>query len=167
MSEFTGIQGHDAWRAKLKELLLAAEKAARQEDVEPRFTVAERLTQFIEHSHPNDTSMQAMDSVASRTVSALMDQNINERLKSIAERKAELAGLAKQITAAAAAANETAANLRLERLQRALDAVNGGIRAFKQLEDTLDAGDETALAQAVAAASDAARKLRDLLQART
>ena len=48
MSEFDSIEGSEAWRAKLAELLTAAEEASKQQDIQVRLSVNRRFVELGE-----------------------------------------------------------------------------------------------------------------------
>lgn len=166
MSEFDDIRDHEGWRRKLRELLQEAEQAASASDVQPRFRLAERLTQFIERSFPNDEVVRALDQIAGKAAVGLLEQTIDERLRSIVARSAELAALAKSFEAAAGEAGAAAAQLRLERVGKALDAMNGSIAALRELEATLRQGIDDPVATGIGGTLEALARLRELLERR-
>lgn len=164
MSEFDDIHDHEGWRRKLKSLLDDAEQAARASEVQLRFQVAERLTQFMERSFPNDDVVRALDDIASKAAVGLLERTIDERLQSIVARNAELTALAKSFEAAASEAVETAAQLRLERAGKALDALNNSIAALKELDAGLKQGSDDPLIAEIGLAVDAVKRLRELIE---
>ena len=96
MSEWDDIEGFESWSRKLRSLLDAAADAAKQTNHDSRFAMSERLTEFVENSFPNDEKIRALDDIASKAAIGLLEQNVDERLKSIVTRNTELAQLSKQ-----------------------------------------------------------------------
>jgi hypothetical protein len=164
MSEFDGIEGFDAWRAKLRSLLVEAEAAAQDQDPQVRFRISQRLTEFMEHSFPNDELVRKLDAVAREVAESLLDQTIHERLQSIVSANAELAALAKSFAMETEGALDVAARLRLERANKALETLNAGIAALKDLASALKPGDDDSLRKSVDQTVKVAKQLRQLLE---
>ena len=164
MSEWDGIEGFESWSRKLRALLDEAAGIAKQEDHNGRFAMSERLTQFVENSFPNDEKIKALDDIASKAAIGLLEQNIDERLKSIAARNTELAQLAKQFDDGAADAKASAARIRFERTRKTLDVLNGGVAAMKDLRATLKGGTDKELIASIDKAMTAAQAVRNLLE---
>lgn len=164
MSEFDGIDSPEGWRSKLKSLMDEAVVAAASEDVQKRFDISERLTQFVENSFPNNAAVLALDKIAKEAAIGLLEKTINERLQSIVARNVELAGLTKAFEAEAGLANKVAASLRLERSTKAVEALNGSIAALKDLATSLKKDDDEALLKSVERTVESAKKLRTLLE---
>ena len=160
MNEFDGIEGFDAWRKKLRQLLAEAEAAAANPDAQARFRICQRLTAFMENSRPNDAAVLSLDEVAGKVAEALLDQTIEERLASIVAANARLAGIAKAFAIETESAQSEAANLRLERATKAVEALNTGISSLKELASALETGRDDALLQSVDKTVKAARQLR-------
>ncbi len=140
MSEFDGLEGVEEWRAKLMELLDAAEDAAEQEDWPPRREASKRLKQFILRSSPNTAEILALDRIATEARTDLLLATIDERLASIANRQAELVRLSKSMAEVTEASLESAASIRLERARRVVDSLTGTIERLREFKSTLEAG---------------------------
>jgi hypothetical protein len=164
MSEWDGIESIESWSRKLRLLLDAAADAAKQTNHDSRFAMSERLTQFVENSFPNDEKIRALDEIASRAAIGLLEQNIDERLKSIVARNAELAQLSKQFDVGAEGARASAASIRFERARKTLDVLNNGVETMKALRSTLKTGTDRQLIASIDKAVIAAQKVRDLLR---
>ena len=164
MSEWDGIESFESWSRKLRSLLDAAADAAKQTNHDSRFAMSERLTQFVENSFPNDEKIRALDEIASRAAIGLLEQNIDERLKSIVARNAELAQLSKQFDVGAEDARASAASIRFERARKTLDVLNNGVETMKDLRSTLKTGADRQLIASIDKAVIAAQKVRDLLR---
>jgi hypothetical protein len=117
MSESDDIQGFDDWRGKLDELLAEAEAVARDEALEPRLALNERLKQFILRSGPNSPDILALDRLAADARKALMQDTVGRRLEALAASTSELLRLTKQVQTASTANEAAAASLRLEKSQ--------------------------------------------------
>jgi len=164
MSEFDGIEGFDGWNRKLRALSDEATTAAQLGDQTARFAVSERLTRFVENSFPNDEKIRALDEIATKMAIGLLEQNVDERLKSIVARNAELARVSKEFDIAAAEANKVASKIRLEGALKTVDALNAGVLAIKELKATLEAGTDEALIESLERALRAAQDVRALLE---
>jgi len=166
MSEFDGIKGFDGWSKKLEELLVAAAKASQTAGHAERFEQSRRLREFIRESHPTTPDIEALDEIAKKAAIGLLEQSIDDRLKSMAERDAELAQLAKQFGDAASSAKATAASIRLERAKKALVAINDGILKMKELRELLKTGSDQDLAKALDKAIEVSQSARRLIESR-
>jgi hypothetical protein len=131
-----------------------------------RFAESRRLREFIRESYPNSDEIQALDEIAKKAAIGLLEQNIDERLKSIAARDAELAQLAKQFEGAASDAEGAAASIRLERARKALDALTDGIVKMKELRGALKSVADKDLVKALEKAMAAAQAARSLIERR-
>ena len=139
MNEFKDIHDFEGWRAKLEELLAEAAVAARQDDVEARFGLTQRLTQFIRSSAPNNApDIQHLDLMAEKTVQGLLRQTIEERLAAIGERTAEIARLSEKFDAQAEAGEKAAKSIRLERAVTVVDSLTESVRALKEFRGLLE-----------------------------
>lgn len=164
MSEWDGIEGFESWTRKLRDLMGDAAKAAKRTEPEARFAMSERLTEFVENSFPNDEKIKALDEIASKAAIGLLEQNIDDRLKSIVTRNTELAQLTKQFEAGADDANASAASIRFERVKKALDVLNTGVVTLKELRATLTTGSDKQLIASIDRAMTAAQSVRNLLE---
>ena len=138
MSEFDGITGFDGWRAKLDELVTAAEEAAVAEGIQSRLAVAKRLNAFVKASAPNSPEILALDDIANSTRSALLNASIEERLQSLAERQGELAALTKKLALISDAANEAAASIRLEKAHGVVTALTESVKSLQAFRKVLE-----------------------------
>jgi hypothetical protein len=164
MSEWDDIEGFESWSRKLRSLLDTAADAAKQTNHDSRFAMSERLTEFVENSFPNDAKIRALDEIASKAAIGLLEQNIDDRLKSIVTRNTELAQLSKHFDSGAEDARASAASIRFERERKALDVLNTGVETMQDLRSTLKTGTDRQLIASIDRAVTAARKVRDLLQ---
>lgn len=161
MSEWSNIKDLEGWRAKLGELLSDARQAAEQKDLSPRLKVNERLMQFVENSWPNSPEITALDDLATQAASALLNQTIEERLRSITERTGAFQKLGKQFAAAAEENKARESSIRLEAMTRFLDSSIKLVDAAQALRESLkdDAADQK-LDERIAGAIDAIEALR-------
>ncbi|HEY0338270.1 MAG TPA: hypothetical protein VGC70_13095 [Burkholderiales bacterium] len=164
MSEWDGIEGFESWSRKLRSLLDAAADAAKQTNHDSRFAMSERLTQFVENSYPNDEKIRALDDIASKAAIGLLEQNIDERLKSIVTRNTELAQRSKQFDIGGEDARASAASIRFERTRKTLDVLNNGVETMNDLRSTLKTGTDRQLIASLDKAVIAAQKVRELLR---
>ena len=141
-----------------------AAKAAKRTEPEARFAMSEQLIAFVENSFPNDEKMKALDEIASKAAIGLLEQNIDDRLKSIVSRNAELAQLSKQFEAGAADAKASAASIRFERVKKTLDVLNSGVATLKDLRSTLKTGTDKQLIASIDKAMAAAQTVRNMLE---
>ena len=138
MSEFDNINDVQGWTDKLGELLTAAKEAAQQKELAPRLEVNERLMQFVENSFPNTPEITALDEIATRAASALLNQTIEERLQSITERTGEFHKLGKQFSAIAEESEARASSIRLQAITGFIDSSTKVIDSAKALLASLD-----------------------------
>ena len=164
MSEWDGIEGFESWSRKLRALLDDAASSAKQDDQNARFAMSERLTQFVENSFPNDEKVKALDDIAAKAAIGLLEQNIDDRLKSIVARNAELAQLAKRFEVGAEDAKASAGRIRFERVKKTLDVLNNGVAAMKDLRSSLKTGTDKQLIASLDKATAAAQAVRNLLE---
>jgi hypothetical protein len=164
MSEWDGIEGYDRWNEKLRALMDEAAKAAKRTEPDARYAMSDRLVEFVENSFPNDEKIKALDDIASKAAVGLLEQNIDDRLKSIVARNAELAQLTKQFEAGAEGANASAASIRLQRVKQTLDVLNTGVAAMKDLRATLKTRTDKQLIASIDKAMSAAQSVRNLLE---
>jgi hypothetical protein len=118
----------------------------------------------VENSFPNDEKIKALDEIASKAAIGLLEQNIDDRLKSIVSRNSELAQLSKQFETGAADANASAASIRFERVKKTLDVLNSGVATLKDLRSTLKTGSDKQLIASIDKAMAAAQTVRNLLE---
>jgi len=161
--EWEGIKGHKQWKAKLEELLAEAESAARGDDAK-RFAVSRRLTDFILNSWPNDKAIKAMDEIAKCSAQNLLLQTVDERVREIAGRTAELRQLAKEFQDLADAANASASAIRLEKAHRVARTLTDSVHILKDFRASLDTGSDADLLRNVEKAMDTIQKLRTLVE---
>lgn len=164
MNEWDNIEGFEQWSAKLGELLDAAKEAARDPDIETRFTASRRLTAFIEHSWPNDPAIGALDKLAARTAQNLMLETLDERLREISGRTAEWLLLAKQMRDQAESVGQRTAEIRLEKAHRVAQSLTETVRLMRDLRTTLGDMDDPEFARNVAKAVDTLQRLRAMIE---
>jgi len=164
MSEFDNIKGSEAWRAKLDELLAAAEAAAKQDDIQVRLSVNSRLTEFITNSRPNTPEILALDKIAADAGQDLMRRTIDERIASIRGRSAELAQIGKQFDVMAESAQAAAAGIRLQKAHDAVDNLTASVRSLQQLREVLKDGTDDELAKSVEQVVAAIQRARSTIE---
>lgn len=158
------IEGTEQWKAKLDELLKAAEGAARENDDGKRLAVSRRLTDFIMHSWPNDKAIKAMDEIAKRAAQDLLLQTVQERVREIAGRTAELLQLAKEFQDQADAASARASGIRLEKAHRVTRTLTDSVHLLKDFRASLDLSSDADLIRNVEKAMETIQKLRVLVE---
>lgn len=158
------IEGHKQWKAKLDELLKDAEGAAREADDGKRLAASRRLTDFIMHSRPNDKAIKAMDEIAKRTAQDLLLQTVQERVREIAGRTAELRQLAKDFQDLADAASASASRIRLDKAHRVTQTLTDSVHLLKDFRASLNTGGDAELIRGVEKAMDTIQKLRSLVE---
>lgn len=143
--EFDKIKDLDGWKAKLKELLAAAEKASARNDDDERLAVAGRLNRFVLESSPNTDEILALDELATTAARELSVDVVAGAVDRIAGRTAALRSITKQLDAIAARAEQAAASLRLEKAHRVIDAFTEAVRAVDGLNTVLEEGSDEQL----------------------
>lgn len=137
MSEWTGITGYEGWRGKLGELLDEAKEVAREDDIEARFALSDRLLTFMKKSRPNSEDIRALDELAREAAADLMKMTIEERLAAVSERTGRYLQLTKEIEARAAEAQAAAASIRLENVVSVIDTTTQAIESIQKLRESL------------------------------
>jgi len=160
MSEWDEIQGFDDWRGKLDELLSEAETVARDEALEPRLALNERLKQFILRSGPNTPDVMALDKLAADARKALMQDTVGRRLEALAASTGELLRLTKQVQVASTANETAAASLRLEKSHQVVSSLTESVRALGELRAVLKDGADDALVQNLERVMGSIQRLR-------
>jgi signal transduction histidine kinase len=165
--EWDGIEGWEQWQAKLDDLLKQADAAARGADDEARFAVSSRLTDFIMHSRPNDEPIKAMDEIAKRAAQDLLLQTVQERVREIAGRTAELRQLAKGFRDLAETASSAASEIRLQKAHRLTRALTDSVHLLKDFATSLDTSSDAELIRSLQKAMDTIQKLRAVVERET
>lgn len=160
MSEWDDIEGLQQWSEKLGELLEAARQAALDPDTDKRFGLSRRLTEFIQHSHPNDAAIKALDRIAGQAAQDLMLATIDERLREISGRTAEWLQIAKQFRDQAAEADRRAAEIRLDKARKVAVSLTESVHLLQDLRTSLSDTDDPEFARNVAKAVETLQKLR-------
>ena len=137
MSEFDGIEGLDGWRKKLESLLAEARQVAREDNLEDRLSISERLTDFILKSRPNTREIQKLDSIAEETASGLLLDSIDKRLANITARTGEYKRLTKDFETQAEENKAAADSIRLRIIIETVDSATETINAAKKLKESL------------------------------
>lgn len=153
-TEFDKIKNLVGWRSKLDELLEAAREVAKDEDLDARLAVADRLTQFIIQNppavadDPGTAEYDDMDRIARQAHDALLLNSIQERVAGIMSHTAELAMLRKRVEGRTAANHAAAASIRLEKARRLVDSTTATVAAMldlkKDIERAAESGEEGA-----------------------
>jgi hypothetical protein len=162
-TEFDKIKDLAGWRAKLKELLAAAEKASGKNDDDARLSVASRLNQFVLESSPNTDEIVALDQLATAAARELSLDVVGGAVERIAARTARLRAIAKQLDALTAKVEQAAASIRLEKAHRAIDAFTEAVRAVDDLDKVLEDGSDDDLRKRLAKLAASLVDLRDQL----
>ncbi len=162
-TEFDDIKDLAGWRAKLDGLLAAARDTARNDDLDARLEMADRLTQFVIRNppmrpdDPASAECAEMDRIARESHDALLLDAMQQRIAAIMARTAELAALRKKFDSQTVANEQTAAAIRLEKARKVVESTSAAVAAMvdlkKELDRAVDTGaanaDLTALAQQV------------------
>lgn len=156
------VKGVEAWLKELKLLLAEADKAAGQDEFEPRHEVSKFLAGFIQESWPQTPEMDKLDELARETVNSLMLADIQQRLGAIASRTADYAKLAKDFDAVAERNAAAADSIRLKGVQELIEATTQTVVSAKALASSLDDSktDEKKLATLIEDTVGAVEKLR-------
>jgi hypothetical protein len=162
--EWDGIEGADQWHAKLVALLGDADAAARDGDDDARLAVSRHLTDFILHSWPNDDAIKAMDAIAKRAAQDLLLLTVQERVREIAGRTAELRQLGKEFAERAEAASARAAGIRLDKAHRVATTLTDSVHLLKDFRLELDQDGDADLVRNVDKAVATIQKLRALVE---
>ena len=160
-TEFSRLTTYAQWRAKLEELLKAAEEATRKDDDDARLSVATRLNRFVLESAPNTPEIVALDDLALDAARALSTEMVGGAVDRIGARTATLRSIAKHLDAVAGEAEEAAASLRLEKVHRVVDALTGALRAVDDLDRVLRSGTDQELRARLTTLADAMKSVRD------
>lgn len=159
------IEGIEGWTRKLRSLLQEdAALAAKASDTSARLAMSERLTQFVEHSFPNTDAIKALDAIATRAAIGMLEQTIDERLRSLVTRNLELATLTKQLEVGTDDAHTAAASIRLARAEKTLTALNEGVTMLRELRTSLKPEDDRQLVASIDRAMLATQAVRALLE---
>ncbi|MGQ9685210.1 MAG: hypothetical protein ACUVT2_02725 [Thiobacillaceae bacterium] len=164
MSEWDDIEGLQQWGDKLGELLEAARQAALDPDTDKRFAVRRQLTDFIQHSHPNDAAIKTLDRIAGQTAQDLMLATIDERLREISGRTAEWLQIAKQFRDQAAEAARRAAKMHLDKVHRVAVSLTESVYMLQDLRASQSDADDPEFAKNVAKAVETLQKLRQQIE---
>jgi len=162
MDDWDSIEGLDGWTLKLRALLQEdATRVAQLPDPTARLAMSERLTQFVEYSFPNTGPIKALDEIAARAAIGLLEQNIDDRLRSLVSRNLELVTLTKQLDVGPEDAQASAASIRLARSTRTL---NDGVAMMRELRSSLESASDRPLVAAIDKAVVTAQAVRALLE---
>src|SRR5262245_61483182 len=143
-TEFDRIKNLDGWRAKLDELLEIARDAAKNDDLDARLAIADRLTQFIIRNppvvmeDPATAEYDDMDRIAREAHDALLLTSIEERVAGIMSRTAELATLRKRVEGRTAANRAAASSIRLEKARHVVDSTTATVAAMMDLKKDIE-----------------------------
>jgi hypothetical protein len=162
-TEFDKIKTLAGWRAKLKELLAAAEKASSKNDDDARLAVASRLNQFVLESSPNTDQIVALDTLATSAARELSIDVVTDAVDRITARTARLRAITKQLDAVTATAEQAASSIRLEKAHRVIDALTEAVRAVDDLDTVLEDGSDADLRKRLGKLSASLVGLRDEL----
>ncbi|MGH7390523.1 MAG: hypothetical protein ACREM3_13855 [Candidatus Rokuibacteriota bacterium] len=159
-TEFDKIKNLAGWRAKLKELLAAAEKASSRNDDDDRLSVATRLNNFVLESVPNTDAIRDLDELASAAARELSVAVVAGAVDRISGRTAALRSIAKRLEAVSLQAEQAAASIRLEKAHRVIDALTEAVRAVDDLDTVLADGTDEQLRKRLTKLADSMRDLR-------
>jgi hypothetical protein len=159
-TEFDRIKDHAGWKAKLKELLAAAEKASSKNDDDDRLSVATRLNTFVLESAPNTDEIRALDELASEAARELSTAVVGTAVDRISRRTAALRSITKKLEAVSLQAEQATASIRLEKAHRVIDAFTEAVRAVDDLDTVLAEGTDEQLRKRLTKLADSMRVLR-------
>lgn len=161
--DWDAIEGFDGWAAALAEILDEASAATRAGDAAACIRAQRELDRFVDHSP--DAVARRLDSVARGAIDDLFLAVVEQRAAAIARRTDDLRAIVAQVRAVTGRAEGDAASIRLERVDRAVDALSGTIDALEGVRASL-AGD-AAVAEVLArveALLAQAREVKDSLE---
>ncbi|HSE92461.1 MAG TPA: hypothetical protein VLF19_04075 [Methylomirabilota bacterium] len=159
-TEFDKIKNFAGWKAKLKELLAAAEKASSRNDDDGRLSVATRLNNFVLESVPNTDAIRALDELATAAAHELSVAVVEGAIERISHRTAALHSITKRLEAVSLQAEQAAASIRLAKAHRVIDAFTEAVRAVDDLDAVLADGTDEQLRKRLATLARSMRVLR-------
>ena len=139
-TEFDKINDLAGWRAKLDELLDNARRVAINDDLDPRLSVADRLTEFIIKSpaasrdNPASLEYDEMDRTAKAAHDNLLLATAQQRVAALMVHSAEIALIRKNVENRAQANLQAAAALRLEKARKVADSTTAYIATIMDLK---------------------------------
>ena len=165
MSNFDNIEGFGGWSDALMKLLEEAEEVGEGASVQDLLKISKRFRDFMRASHPNSEEIRALDAIAGRAATDVLDAGIAERIQSIAGRTTELLQLSKGVEARGQELNQAAASIRLEKATKVVNSLTKSVQALKELRPALEnAGEFGEVASAVKDAVERIEKLRNELE---
>ena len=144
------------WTDVLERLLTAAEEAVLSDDAVARIHLQEQLLEFVKQS---PATCRGLDDIATQASSDLFRAQLDSALRSLAERRQELAAARRLIDAAAEEARQDARSLQFRVVIDLLDRAADSLHALKRLESAINTPDRDLLDR-VASVLDAIEALR-------
>ena len=167
MTDFGDIRGFHAWKNKLEELLVEAERLGEEDDFEARQALAASFVDFIVGSTPNTPEILSLDRIANQARKSILTSAIDNRLQSLADRRQELLLLTKEVAVASDAAKDAASSLRLERAREVVTSLTATIRSVKEFKEALKDGEDVSLAQPLEKLVESLKQTRDTIENKT
>jgi len=152
------LKSYEDWSGKLAQLLDQAHDAIAANDVNKKLEAQRALNEFIDNC-ASPVKGADLDDIASRAIGNIFEATLDQAMKEMGSRTAELMALTKEIGAITDHANETAAAMRLEKVRAVVDAASKALDTVKALKQQL--GDKQPDPQKVA---DSISGLLELLQ---
>lgn len=154
----------EMWKDRLTELLHRAAGVAEGGDDAAAREIRAELRQFIADSRPNTPEIRALDKIANEAGDALAQSSVDARIAALAARTRDLAGLGKQLEAAAESVSADARSLRLERERKAALSLSDAIASLKDLKASLEDGVDGETLGKVSGLVSAMQKFRESLE---
>ena len=136
--DWNTLKTYADWSGKLAELLDEAHDAIAAGDVNKKLEAQRALNEFIDNCASPVKGAQ-LDDIASRAMGNIFEATLDQAMKEMGSRTAELTTLTKEVGGITNQANETAAELRLEKARAVVDAAAQALDTVKALKQQLGA----------------------------
>ena len=167
MSDLGETRDFQAWKKKLEKLLDEAEKLPDGGDLEARCALADSFVEFIIDSSPNTPQMLSLDRIADQARRAVLMSAIDDRMKSLDNRRQDLLLLTKEVAVATEAARDAASLLRLKRAREVVTSLTHSISSIKHFRDALKEGEGATLVQSLDNLVESLKQTRDTIENET
>lgn len=134
--DWNQLKTYADWSGKLAELLDEAHDAIAAGDVNKKLEAQRALNEFIDNCASPVKGAQ-LDDIASRAIGNIFEATLDQAMKELGSRTAELTSLTKEVSAIADHVSETADALRLEKVRAVVDATSQALDAVKTLKQQL------------------------------
>ena len=157
----------EKWSGALKTLLARAKALAPGGSLDARLTLMDELTSLVVHSTPNTPDILALDELARACIRDIALSGIEERVARISARTSELASLEKRFGQLATDANERAAAINLEQINKTVGSLTGTVASLNELRASLTSAQHGQLAGRISDVIERVRALRKDIDALT